>query len=90
MKTPSWLKQRIQRDPEEPLTSKEVLGAGLGICYLLIIGLICFRFLEAWVTPLPQDNALHHKCVLIASEIAKGSDTAYRAVHEMCLRGELK
>jgi hypothetical protein len=85
-----WLKRGIQRNPLEPLSRKEVVGTVLGTCYLLFLCLISFRYLEPWIAPLPEDKALHRECVLIASEIAKGSDTAYKETYKLCSRGELK
>ena len=90
MTLPLWLKQGIQRDPQQPLSRKEIIGTGLGVFYLLFLGLICYRLLEPWIIPSKQDDELHRKCVLIASEIAKGSDNAYKATYELCKRGELK
>ena len=40
---PPWLKKRIQRDPEKPLSAKERLGLSLGIIYLLFISLLAAK-----------------------------------------------
>lgn len=88
--TPHWLKKRIQRDPKKPLSAKERLGLSLGILYLLFISLLAARYLETWLTPAPQEKALHRRCVLIATEMAKGSDASYRANYDLCMQGEFK
>lgn len=88
--TPPWLKKRIQRNPEKPLSAKERLGLSLGIIYLLFISLLAARYLESWLTPAPQDKALHRRCVLIATEMARGSDASYRDNYGLCMQGEFK
>jgi hypothetical protein len=88
--TPYWLKKRIQRDSEKPLSAKERLGLALGILYLLFVSLLAARYLETWLTPAPQEKALHRRCVLIATEMAKGSDSSYRANYDLCMQGEFK
>ena len=90
MRVPLWVKQRVQRDPQQSLSPREVTGLGIGLCYLLILSFLAFRYLEIWLAPVPQDKALHRKCVLIASEMAKGSDSAYKATYDLCIKGELK
>lgn len=37
------------------------------------------------MVPVPQDKELHRKCVLIASEMVKGSDPAYKATFDLCV-----
>ena len=88
--TPYWLKKRIQRDPEKPLSTKERLGLFLGILYLLFISLLAAQYLETWLTPPPQEKSLHRRCVLIATEMAKGSDASYRANYDLCMQDEFK
>jgi len=88
--TPYWLKKRIQRDPQKPLSAKERLGLSIGILYLLFISLLAARYLEIWLTPAPQEKVLHRRCVLIATEMAKGSDASYRANYDLCMQGEFK
>jgi hypothetical protein len=90
MRVPLWVKRRIQRVPQQPLSPKEIAGLDIGICYLAIIGFLAFRYIEIWLAPVPQDKALHQKCVLIASEMAKRSDSAYKATYDLCVKGELK
>jgi hypothetical protein len=90
MKIPLWLKRRIQRDPEQTLSPREMTGLGIGLCYLVVICFLAFRYLEVWIAPAPKDKALHRKCVLIASDIAEGSDSAYNASYDLCVKGELK
>jgi hypothetical protein len=90
MRVPLWVKRRIQRDPQQPLSPREIAGLGIGVGYLAVIGLLAFRYVEIWLAPVPQDKALHRKCVLIASEMAKGSDSAYKATYDLCVKGELK
>ncbi len=90
MRTPLWVKKRIQRNPEQPLSLRDATGLAIGLCYIMVIGLFAFRYLEIWLTPEPLDKALHRKCVLISSEIAKGADSAYKATYDLCVKGELK
>lgn len=90
MAAPYWLKKRIQADPDKPLSAKEKLGLSLGIFYLLFVSLLAARYLETWLMPAPQQKALHRRCVLIATEMAKGSDASYRANYDLCMQGELK
>lgn len=90
MRVPLWVKRRIQRDPQQSLSPNEIAGLGIGICYLTVIGFLAFRYVEIWLAPAHQDKALHRKCVLIASEMAKGSDSAYKATYDLCVNGELK
>jgi|688.fasta_scaffold2096465_1 hypothetical protein len=90
MRVPLWVKRRIQRDPQQPLSPREIAGLGIGVGYLAVIGLLAFRYVEIWLAPVHQDKALHRKCVLIASEMAKGSDSAYKATYDLCVKGELK
>lgn len=87
---PLWVKRRIQRDHEQPLSPSEIKGLVIGIFYLAFICLLAFRYLEIWIAPVPIDKALHRQCVLIASDIAEGSDSAYNASCDLCLKGELK
>jgi hypothetical protein len=90
MRISLWVKRRIQRDPEQSLSPRERTGLGIGICYLAVISLLAFRYLEIWVAPMPKDKSLYRKCVLIASEMAEGSDSAYNAAYDLCVKGELK
>ncbi len=63
---------------------------GIGLCYLAVIGFLVFRYLEIWLAPVPVDKTVHRKCVLIASEMAKGSDSAYKATYDLCVKGEFR
>jgi len=90
MRVPLWVKQRIQRDPQQPLSPRELTGLGISVLYLAVIGLLILRYLEIWLAPVPVDKALHRKCVLIASEMAKGSDSAYKATYDICVKGEFR
>jgi hypothetical protein len=90
MRVPLWVKRRIQGDPQQHLSPRELTGLGFGLLYLAVIGFLAFRYLEIWLTPAPLDKAVHRKCVLIASEMAKGSDSAYKATYDLCAKGELK
>lgn len=90
MRVPSWVKRRIQRDPQQPLSPRELSGLGIGLIYLTVIGFLAFRYLEIWLAPAPLDKAVHRKCVLVASEMAKRSDSAYKATYDLCVKGELK
>jgi len=89
MKIPTWIKSRIQRDTSKPISSREILGLILGIIYLAALGLIAFRYIEAWLTPTSQEKALHKKCVVIATEFAKGAESAYKDAYALCRRGDL-
>jgi hypothetical protein len=90
MRVPPWVKRRIQRDPQQVLSPRELAGLGIGLLYLALIGLLAFRYLEIWLAPAPLDKAVHRKCVVIASEMADGSDSAYKATYDLCVKGELK
>jgi hypothetical protein len=90
MRAPLWVKGRIQRDPQQHLSTRELTGLGIGLLYLAVISFLAFRYLEIWLVPVPLDKSMHRKCVLIASEMAKGSDSAYKATYELCVKGELK
>jgi len=90
MRVPLWVKRRIQRDPQQDLSPRELAGLGIGLLYLAFIGLLAFRYLEIWLAPATLDKAVHRKCVVIASEMAKGSDSAYKATYDLCVKGELK
>jgi hypothetical protein len=90
MRVPLWIKRRVQRDPQQVLSPRELTGLGIGMLYLAFIGLLAFRYLEIWLAPVPLYKAVHRKCVVIASEMAKGSDFAYKATYDLCVEGELK
>jgi hypothetical protein len=90
MGIPLWVKRRIQRDPQQSLSPRELTGLGIGLCYVAVVCLLAFRYMEIWIAPVSKDKELHRQCVLIASEMAKGSDSAYNATYDLCIKGELK
>jgi hypothetical protein len=90
MKMPQWIRDRIQRDPESPLVAKEIIGLILGILYLLLASRIAIDIITPFLLTSSQDKELHKKCVLISSEIAKGSDSSYRATYDLCIKGDLE
>jgi hypothetical protein len=90
MNMPQWIRDRIQSNPESPLAAKEIIGLIFGILYLLLAGRILIDIIMPLLVTAPQDKELHKKCVLISSEIAKGSDSSYRAAYDLCIKGDLE
>ena len=90
MNMPQWIRDRIQRDPESPLAVKEIIGLILGVLYLLITSRIVIDIAKPLFVASSQDKELHKKCVLFSSEIAKGSDSSYRAAYDLCIKGDLE
>jgi hypothetical protein len=90
MNMPQWIRDRIQSNPESPLVAKEIIGLIFGILYLLLAGRILIDIIMPLLVTAPQDKELHKKCVLISSEIAKGSDSSYRAAYDLCIKGDLE
>ena len=87
MKFPSWIKEKIQRDPGLPLSRKELAGFAVGIFYLSFMTLLGFRYVESWIKPSKAEAGIHKRCVLIATELAKGSDIAYKDSYKLCREG---
>lgn len=90
MNMPLWVKQRIQQNPQLPLSPRELTGFTIGLAYLLVVAFLALRYMEIWFAPAPLEKSQHRSCVLVASGIAKGSESAYKAAYDLCIKGELK
>jgi len=87
MKLPSWIKDKIQRDPSLPLSGKEFTGFAVGIVYLGFMALSIFVYTGALFKPSKAEADIHRRCVLVATELAKGSDMAYKDSYRLCREG---